>query len=59
MEAGDTLARSVYPLPAVRVWLKPESAYIPMASSLEPLLAAVAPDATVAALEVVPLLDAV
>ena len=46
-------------MPALSVSPKPESTYIPIASSLEPLVAAVAPEATVAAPDVVPLLEAI
>jgi hypothetical protein len=44
----------VKPAPVVSVSPNPESTYIPTASSLEPAVAAAAPDATVPALLVVP-----
>ena len=47
------------PVPALSVSPKPESTYVPMASSLELLVAAVAPEEMLAAPDVVPLLEAI
>jgi len=58
-EVLETFERCVQPGPAVRLSPKPESTYIPIASSLPAVVAAVGPEATDPAPPVVPLACAI